>query len=161
MIPLLIVTSVALMISAYRDWEKTKGALLQAVKRMIQITPPLMGMIILVSISLYFLTPERMEQFLLNSDKSLQVPIAGLLGSVSMMPGFIAFPLGGFFKDQGLSYMAVSAFTTTLMMVGIVTIPLEKKFFGLRVTLIRNTISLVIALLVALATGIFFGEVGI
>jgi len=55
--------------------------------------------------------------------------------------------------------MVLSAFTTTLMMVGIITFPLEKEYFGVKVTVIRNTISFFIALIVAVITGIFFGEV--
>ena len=54
--------------------------------------------------------------------------------------------------------MVLSAFTTTVMMVGIVTIPLERAYFGLKVTLARNLLSLAIALAVALVTGLVFGE---
>jgi len=55
--------------------------------------------------------------------------------------------------------MVLSAFTTTLMMVGILTFPIEKEYFGIKVTIIRNVISLFIALIVAVITGIFFGEI--
>ena len=54
--------------------------------------------------------------------------------------------------------MVLSAFTTTLMMVGILTYPIEKNYFGTKVTIIRNLISLFIALIVALSIGVFFGE---
>ena len=60
---------------------------------------------------------------------------------------------------EGVAYMVLSAFTTTLMMVGVLTYPIEKQYFGLKVTIIRNAISLLIALIIALVTGIFFGEV--
>ena len=63
------------------------------------------------------------------------------------------------FVEQGVSYTALSSFSTTLMMVGVVTYPIEKEYFGLKVTVIRNVISFGIALIVALATGIFFGEI--
>ena len=55
--------------------------------------------------------------------------------------------------------MVLSAFTTTLMMVGILTYPIEKEYFGIKVTILRNVISFLIALVVAFMTGIFFGEV--
>ncbi len=60
---------------------------------------------------------------------------------------------------KGVIYMVLSAFTTTLMMVGIITYPIEKAYFGTKVTIIRNIISLFIALIVAVMTGIFFGEI--
>ena len=75
------------------------------------------------------------------------------------MPGFIAFPLSGILLNKGVSYMVLSAFTTTLMMVGILTYPIEKEYFGVKVTIIRNIISFFIALAVAIMTGIFFGEI--
>ncbi|MCK4795797.1 MAG: hypothetical protein KAT05_00370, partial [Spirochaetes bacterium] len=58
-----------------------------------------------------------------------------------------------------VAYMVVSAFTTTLMMVGILTYPIEKEYFGTKVTIIRNLISLIIAFIVAIITGIIYGEV--
>jgi uncharacterized membrane protein YraQ (UPF0718 family) len=61
--------------------------------------------------------------------------------------------------DKGVSYMVLSAFTTTLMMVGVFTFPIEKEYFGVKVAIIRNVIGLFVALIVALMTGIFFGEI--
>jgi hypothetical protein len=57
--------------------------------------------------------------------------------------------------------MVLSAFANTLMMVGIVTAPLEKNYFGMKVTIARNAISFVIAIIVALMTGLFFGEISL
>jgi len=55
--------------------------------------------------------------------------------------------------------MVVAAFTTTLMMVGVVTYPVEKEYFGIKVTVMRNIISFFIALIVAVMIGVFFGEI--
>jgi uncharacterized membrane protein YraQ (UPF0718 family) len=74
------------------------------------------------------------------------------------MPGFIAFPLCGILLKKGVSYMVLSAFSTSLMMVGILTYPVEKAYFGVRVTVIRNIISLLIAVFTALIIGLYFGE---
>jgi hypothetical protein len=45
------------------------------------------------------------------------------------------------------------------MMVGVLPYPIEKQYFGTRVTIMRNAISLLIALTIAVVTGIFFGEI--
>jgi len=45
------------------------------------------------------------------------------------------------------------------MMVGVLTYPIEKEYFGIKVTIMRNTISFFIALVVAVMTGILFGEI--
>lgn len=44
------------------------------------------------------------------------------------------------------------------MMVGIVTIPIERRYLGIKVTLIRNAIALITALCVALVIGLLYGE---
>jgi len=74
------------------------------------------------------------------------------------MPGFIAFPLAGILLEKGVLYMVLSAFTSSLMLVGILTYPIEKDYFGAKVTIMRNSISLVITVIIALATGLAFGE---
>jgi ABC-type nitrate/sulfonate/bicarbonate transport system permease component len=55
-------------------------------------------------------------------------------------------------------YAVLGAFSTTLMMVGVATFPLEKKFLGSKVTIIRNLLGLVIALMIALVIGLAYGE---
>jgi len=87
------------------------------------------------------------------------VLFASLFGSITLMPGFIAFPLCGILLKKGVLYMVLSAFTTTLMMVGVLTYPIEKEYFGIKVTIMRNIISFFIALVVAVMTGILFGEI--
>jgi len=58
--------------------------------------------------------------------------MASFFGSITLMPGFIAFPLCGILLKKGVTYMVLSAFSTTLMMVGFVTFPLEKNILGLK-----------------------------
>ncbi len=97
-----------------------------------------------------------MEKYCRQTVGSIEVVV---VPSLALIPGFIAFPLAGILLKQGIPYMVLSAFTTTLMMVGILTYPIEKAYFGMRVTIIRNVISFLISLIVALMTGILFGEV--
>jgi hypothetical protein len=47
-------------------------------------------------------------------------------------------------------------FITTLLMVGIFTLPIEQKFFGWRVSLLRNALSLAGAVICALIIGLFY-----
>jgi uncharacterized membrane protein YraQ (UPF0718 family) len=116
-------------------------------------------MLILVSIILFLVPDKVISSYLGSNNKFLSVLLASFLGSITLMPGFIAFPLCGILLKKGVLYMVLSAFTTTLMMVGILTYPIEKEYFGIKVTIIRNVISFLIALVVAVMTGIFFGEI--
>jgi len=116
-------------------------------------------MLILVSIVLFLIPDRVISQYLGGGNIFTGVLFASFLGSITLMPGFIAFPLCGILLKKGVLYMVLSAFTTTLMMVGVLTYPIEKAYFGTKVTIMRNIISLFIALIVAVMTGIFFGEI--
>jgi len=156
---LYIATGLALLISFIANRDKTLKAVKIAFGKFINILPAFLSMIILVSIIL-FLTPDKVISNYLGKDNIFTgVLFASFFGSITLMPGFIAFPLCGILLKKGVLYMVLSAFSTTLMMVGVLTYPIEKEYFGIKVTIIRNIISFFIALIVAVMTGIFFGEI--
>jgi len=156
---LYIVTGLAVIISFMVNREKTLKAVKIAVKRLVSILPAFLTMLILVSIVLFLVPDKVISNYLGVNNKLIGVLLASFLGSITLMPGFIAYPLCGILLEKGVLYMVLAAFTTTLMMVGILTYPIEKEYFGIRVTIIRNVISLFIALVVAVMIGIFFGGI--
>jgi len=156
---LYIVAGLALLVSFIANREKTLKAVKLATRRFVNILPAFMVMLILVSIVL-FLVPDRViSNYLGSSNKFIGVLFASFFGSITLMPGFIAFPLCGILLEKGVAYTVLAAFTTTLMMVGVITAPIEKEYFGIKVTIIRNVVSLFIALIIAVMIGIFFGEI--
>ena len=148
----------AIAISFIASREKTLQALKIAVKRFLDILPAFLVMLILVSVVLFFLPDEVIATYLGIDDRFAGTFFASLLGSLTLMPGFIAFPLCGILLGKGVPYMVLSAFTTTLMMVGVLTYPVESAYLGAKVTVIRNALSFLTALIVAAATGLLFGE---
>ncbi len=155
---LYFVTGLALLISIIVDKKKTLAAIKISYNKFINIIPAFLTMLILVSIVLFFVPDKMISDYLGNNNKFIGVILASFFGSITLMPGFIAFPLCGILLKKGVSYMVLSAFTTTLMMVGVLTFPVEKEYFGVKVTIIRNVISFFIALIVALSIGFFYGE---
>ena len=153
------ITGLILLISFIINKQKTIKAIKISFVKFKKIFPTFITMLIFVSIILFLFPDEVISNYLGNSSKFISVLLASFFGSITLMPGFIAFPLSGILLTKGVPYMVLSAFTTTLMMVGIITFPLEKEYFGVKVTVIRNTISFFIALIVAVITGILFGEI--
>ena len=152
------ITGLALLISVIIDRKKTTAAIKISYKKFVNILPAFLIMLIFVSLVLFFVPDKMISNYLGNNDKITGIALASLFGSITLMPGFIAFPLCGILLEKGVSYMVLAAFSTTLMMVGILTYPIEKEYFGVKVTIIRNLISLLIAFIVALSIGIFYGE---
>jgi len=155
---LCIATGLAVLISAFLDRRKTVMALKIAWKKFAKIIPAILTMMILVSIILFLIPDTMISRYLGNNSRFVGVVFASTFGSIALMPGFIAYPLCGILLKKGVSYMVLAAFTTTLMMVGILTYPVEKEYFGVKVTIVRNVISFGIALIIALIIGICFGE---
>lgn len=129
-------------------------------KKFRKILPSFGLMVVAVAIALPLLPPEFIAKTLGQDNRLIGVLLGTSIGSVSMMPGFIAFPLSGLLIEQGVPYMVIAAFTTTLMMVGILSFPIEQKYLGTKVALVRNLVSLVITILVAIVIGFAFGEIG-
>lgn len=152
-------TGIALIISLAASRQKTIQALRIALKRLTGIAPRFLIMILLVSIVLYFVSDEMIAHYLGKENKYSAVIFASMIGSISAIPGFIAFPLAGLLLSRGVLYMVLAAFTTTLMMVGVVTYPIEKAYIGTRATIIRNGLAFLIALIISVAVGILYGEI--
>ena len=156
---LYVVTVLVVLVSFMASREKTFKAAKIAAKRLVAILPAFLIMLVLVSIVPFLIPDEVISDYLGSNNKFIGVLSASLIGSITLMPGFIAFPLCGILLKKGVLYMVLAAFTTTLMMVGVLTYPIEKEYFGAKVTIVRNVISFFIALAIALVIGIFFGEI--
>lgn len=147
-----------LLASLCASREKTIQAATIAGHQFLRIAPAFLVMLVCVAVALYLVPEDLLTRLLARESKWLATLTAAAVGSVSVMPGFIAFPLCGILLRNGALYMVLSAFSTTLMMVGVATFPMESAYLGARLALVRNLASLGIALAVALVTGLVFGE---
>jgi uncharacterized membrane protein YraQ (UPF0718 family) len=146
-------------ISFTKDKKKTKKALNKAWKSLENILPEFLFVIVIVGIVIAFLNPNIISHLVGKESGWFGVILCNLVGSITLMPGMIAFPTAAMMLDNGAGYMQIGAFISSLMMVGIVTFPIEKKYFGVKVAVVRNLLGLLIALIVAVVTGIVFGEI--
>ena len=158
MVYLYIITAGCLLISFVASRDKTTQALDLGTRRLLKILPAFVTMMIFFSVTITLLPEEVIARLIGRESGWRGVAVASTLGSIVFMPGFIAFPLSGALLKQGVPYAVLAAFTTTLMMVGIVTYPIERQYFGRGVTVIRNVISLLVALVAAAVIGSVFGE---
>lgn len=157
MVALYFVAAAALLVSVAADRRKTVQALKVTFKKMRRILPGYMHLLILLSFVL--LVSDSLIVNLLSSSNPWYGLFSGLgIGSLTMIPGFISYPLAGVLVEQGVPYMVVAGFVTSLMMVGIVTFPVEKAYFGVRMALMRNGVALLIALVISIVMGVAFGE---
>jgi uncharacterized membrane protein YraQ (UPF0718 family) len=159
MIILLIITIIVVLISFVLDYRKTILGLKKGYSMFMNIVFPFMKVLILVSIVLSIVSKNMIVAWLGGSSGVYGFIIAALVGSVSLIPGFIAFPLGSILLRMGVSYQVIAVFITTLMMVGIVTLPLEAKYFGWKTALMRNAFSFIGAVIVGIGIGVLWNHI--
>jgi len=116
-----------------------------------------LGIIAVIGLLMGFVPPKWIADVIGPESGILGVFIAALLGSVLIIPGIIAFPLAKSLLMMGASVMSMAAFVTTLMMIGFVFIPLEIQLLGKKFCMIRNGLSFLAAIIIAVVIGLVLG----
>jgi uncharacterized membrane protein YraQ (UPF0718 family) len=141
-------------VSFFLDRKKTLAGFKRGWKMFRNVLFPFLNILILVSILLYIIPPDVISKYLGANSGVLGFTIAALVGSVTLIPGFISYPIAAGLIQQGASYAVVATFMTTLMMVGVVTLPLEIRYFGKTVAITRNVLNFVAAIIIGLVVGL-------
>jgi uncharacterized membrane protein YraQ (UPF0718 family) len=149
--------AVCLVISVVKSREKTWQALKVAYFASKRIAPMLLGIIAVIGLLMGFVPPKWIASVIGPGTGLLGVLAAALLGSVLMIPGIVAFPLAKSLMVMGASVMSTAAFITTLMMIGFVFIPLEIQLLGKKFCVLRNGLSFIAALIIAVIMGLVLG----
>lgn len=137
-------------LSWVRDREKTKQALLKGIRSLEALLPQLITVLVIISVGLALFNAEAITAALGPSTGMVGVLAAAVLGSVTLIPGFVAFPLAGQLLENGAGVLQIATFVSTLMMVGVVTLPVEISYFGRRTAVTRNLAALGFSFLAAL-----------
>ena len=89
------VTGILLILSLIKDRKKTMMALKKAWKSLENILPQLLTILLVISIMLSILNQETISRLLGAESGLLGMAIAAVIGSITLIPGFVAFPPGG------------------------------------------------------------------
>ena len=146
--------AVLLALSIIKDRQKTRQAIMVAVKAIWKMAPGLLAIIGVVGLILGILPPVTIAQLVGAEAGFTATATAALIGAITLIPALISFTLAASLLRSGATVTTIAAFITTLVMVGFVTAPLEIKALGKKFTLLRNGFSLLAALLIALTIGV-------
>lgn len=152
---LILVTLILLLISFYKSKQKSIKALKKAWKAFLNLLKPMVTIILFVGILLALFNPETISMLIGKNSGVLGIALAAFVGSITFIPGFIAFQLAAMLLESGAGYAQIATFISTLMMVGVITISIEAKFFNLKMAYKRNLCAFVFAI----AIGLIMGEV--
>jgi uncharacterized membrane protein YraQ (UPF0718 family) len=142
------------MVSGKRDKKKTKMALKKAWKSFENIMPQFLTILAFLGMALALLSPDVISHLLGQKAGWQGMIIASIIGSITLMPAFIAFPIAAILLKNGAGLAQIAVFVSTLMMVGIVTLPMEMKYFGKKISIMRNIFAYLFSFIVALVIGV-------
>ena len=137
-----------------KDRDKARYSLRVAVKSFIRILPTVLTIIVVIGLLLAFIPTDQISRFIGDQSGFGGLLAITALGAVLHIPALLSFPLAASLLQSGAGVAAVAAFITSLTMIGVVTLPLEIKELGKRIAFLRNGISFIIAIVIALIMGV-------
>lgn len=150
---LILVTLVLLLISFYKSKEKSIKALKKAWKSFLNLLKPLVTIILFVGIILSLFDTNTISMLIGEKSGIIGIGIAALVGSITFIPGFIAFQLAAMLLESGAGYAQIATFISTLMMVGVITLSIESNLFTPKLAYKRNICAFIFAITIGLIMG--------
>ena len=135
------------------DGREARKAVKIGAKSLLNLLPLLLAVFALVGLFREFLPPELIENLFGAEHRFLSLVTGGMLGAVSIGPPLASYPIAGTLLAEGAWPPAVAAFILAWISVGVVTLPFEAKIFGWRFALVRNSVTLVAAMVSGLLLG--------
>jgi uncharacterized membrane protein YraQ (UPF0718 family) len=133
--------------------QKIAASLKKTATSFAHVFPILIGVMLLISLILV-LVPPPLYGVVFTGDEILDPLIGALIGSIAAGNPITSYIVGGELIDQGVSLLAVTAFIAAWVTVGVMQLPAEGMILGKRFALIRNGVSFLSAVLVAILTSV-------
>lgn len=138
---------VMLILSGLKSKKNMKVVLMKSTKQFFKLLPQVLFIMLFVGLSVTLISPEYIAKMLGQESGLKGILTAVAIGGVTLLPSFIAIPLGATIREQGAGFLQVAGFISALMGIGVATFSMEKKFFGFSFALYRNIGSLIITLI--------------
>ena len=115
--------------------------------------PVLIGVLLLISLITSSL-PKKYLHLLFTGNKILDPLSGAVIGSVLAGNPLTSYIIGGELLKHGVSFLAVTAFIVSWVTVGIVQLPAESLMLGKKFAIVRNSVSFILAVIIAVLTSI-------
>lgn len=144
-------------LSSLRDKRKTGMALRRAGRMFLNVLPQFIAILFLAGLVLAILEPAAIERIIGTESGVWGMLLAAGVGSIILVPALIAFPIVSELLANGAGVAQMAVFISTLTTVGIVTLPLETRYFGKKVALFRNALAFLFSFALAFVVGVVLG----
>ena len=121
-----------------------------------QSIPILIGVLLMLSL-VNTAVPKEFYSKIFTGNKLVDPFIGALFGSIAAGNPITSYVIGGELKNQGVSMVAVLAFILSWVTVGVVQLPAESLMLGKKFAIIRNFVSFLMAILIAILVVLTLG----
>jgi uncharacterized membrane protein YraQ (UPF0718 family) len=136
--------------------EKLKSAVIKSARSIFNSLPVFVGVILLIGL-VSTLMPKSYYTALFSKNILLDSIIGSGLGSVLAGNPVTSYVLGGELLKQGISLVAVTSFLVAWVTVGLVQLPAEALLLGKKFAILRNILSFLLSIVVAIITVFIVG----
>lgn len=133
-----------------------KQAFLETVQSFKRSLPILLGILMLLALAAT-LIPKNLYSKIFTGNQIIDPLIGALVGSIAGGNPITSYIIGGELRLQGISMLAITAFIVTWVTVGVIQLPAEALMLGKRFALVRNVISFITAVVIAIITVLTLG----
>jgi len=134
-------------------WKRAFRGLLNNLKMSV---PILLGVLLLIGL-ITTLVPKAFFSRVFTGNRVLDPLIGAVFGSAAAGSPLTSYVIGGELLNNGISLVAVLAFIVSWVTVGAVQLPAESMMLGKSFALLRNGISLIMAVVIAVLTVLISG----
>ncbi len=133
-----------------------KKAIINSTKSFIVILPMIIAITGLIGLFQTYITPEILSTLFGYTNFS-DTLVGTMVGAISSGNGAISYVVAQGLQEQGVSIYALSAFILAWVTLGLIQLPAEASVFGIKFTIIRNTLALISTILISYLTTIIVG----
>ena len=123
----------------------------KAIKSFGATLPILIGVILLIGLFKVYI-PSKLISSIFTGEIFRDTFFGSMVGSISAGNPITSYIVGGELLKEGVSLFAVTAFIIAWVTVGLIQLPAEASILGKRFALMRNVLSFLLSILVAIAT---------
>lgn len=142
------------MISFIKDKRKTLLSLKKAWKMFAGVLPQFVAILLLVGVALAVLSPKTIKRMIGEETGFTGMLLTSFVGAITVVPVMIAFPIVAELLKNGAGIIQMAVFVSTLTTVGIITIPMEIKYLGKKIAVLRNVLAFVFSFITAYLVGV-------
>ena len=108
-----------------------------------------MAILLLVGVALAVLSPEAIRRLIGEETGFTGMLLTSFVGAITVVPVMIAFPIVAELMKNGAGIVQMAVFISTLTTVGLITIPMEIKYLGKKIAVLRNVLAFVFSFITA------------